>query len=509
MPTEEEALQQALRQNAEKYNFSLQEAYAIDTLIPYEEYALEQTDTVNIGPLTKEQGRKFRTLLTEFADLFAKDITELGRTQIVQHKIYTEDVPPINSRPYNVPPDEQNFIKEEIERMLESGIIQPSESPWTSPVVLVRKKNGKLRFCVDYRKLNSITKKDAYPLPRIQEMLNTLAGSQWFSTLDLASGYWQVMMDPKDREKTAFITKYGIYEFNVMPFGLCNAPATFQRLMDRIYKGLIWKSVVVYLDDTNIFSRTFDEHLKHLRIVFQRIRDAGLKLNLEKCNFWMKSLPFLGHIVSSKGIAPDPSKIETVQKIQPPNNVTKLRSFLGLVGYYRQFIRNFSATAQPLNQLLHKDTPYHWGPKQQEAFEFLKQKLITAPVLAYPDFKRRFILATDASYHGYGATLSQKDDNGKEHPIAYASKSLRPEEQNYFATELECAAIVWAIEHFHSYIGAAEFTLVTDHLALKWLKTVEPKGRIGRWILKLQPYNFVVIHKPGRIHSNVDALSRL
>jgi hypothetical protein len=239
LPTEEEALQQALRQNAEKYNFSLQEAYVIDTLIPYEEYALEQTDTVNIGPLTKEQGRKFRTLLTEFADLFAKDITELGRTQIVQHKIYTEDVPPINSRPYNVPPDEQNFIKEEIERMLESGIIQPSESPWTSPVVLVRKKNGKLRFCVDYRKLNSITKKDAYPLPRIQEMLNTLAGSQWFSTLDLASGYWQVMMDPKDREKTAFITKYGIYEFNVMPFGLCNAPATFQRLMDRIYKGLI------------------------------------------------------------------------------------------------------------------------------------------------------------------------------------------------------------------------------------------------------------------------------
>jgi len=500
-------LQLTLQRNAQKYNF----VYTIETLIPYEEYVLEKTDHVNIGPLTKEQGLKFRALLDEFSDLFAKDINELGRTDLVQHRIYTENVPPIKQRAYNVPPSEQEFIKEEIERMLESKIIRSSESPspWASPVVLVRKKNGKLRFCVDYRKLNSITKKDAYPLPRIQEMLNTLAGSQWFSTLDLASGYWQVLMDKQDREKTAFITKYGTYEFNVMPFGLCNAPATFQRLMDRVYKGIAWKFVVVYLDDTNVFSKTFDEHLKHLKIVFQRIRDAGLKLNIEKCNFWMKSLPFLGHIICEKGIAPDPTKIETVQKIQPPKNTTKLRSFLGLVGYYRQFIKNFSAIAQPLNQLLHKDEPYYWGSKQQQAFEKLKEKLVTAPVLAYPDFSKRFILATDASYYGFGATLSQKDRDGKEHPIAYASKSLQPAEQNYYATELECAAIVWAIEHYHSYLGATEFTLVTDHLALKWLKTVEPKGRIGRWILKLQPYNFVVVHKPGRIHSNVDALSRL
>jgi hypothetical protein len=223
----------------------------------------------------------------------------------------------------------------------------------------------------------------------------------------------------------------------------------------------------------------------------------------------MKSLPFLGHTISSKGIAPDPAKIDAVQKIQPPKNTTKLRSFLGLAGYYRQFIRNFSAIAQPLNKLLHKDEPYHWGSKQQQAFELLKEKLVTAPILAYPDFSKRFILATDASYHGFGATLSQKDRDGREHPIAYASKSLLPQEQNYFATELECAAIVWAIEHFHSYLGATEFTLITDHLALKWLKTVEPKGCIRRWILKLQPYYFTIIHKPGRIHSNVDALSRL
>jgi Reverse transcriptase (RNA-dependent DNA polymerase) len=229
--------------------------------------------------------------------------------------------------------------------MLDTKLIRPSSSPWTSPVVLVRKKNGKLRFCVDYRKLNGITKKDAYPLPRIDDMLNTLKGSKWFSTLDLASGYWQVAMHPRDREKTAFVTRYGIYEFNVMPFGLCNAPATFQRLMDRVYQDIAWKFVVVYLDDTIVYSKSFDEHLEHLRETFIRIRQAGLRLNLEKCNFWMQSLPFLGHIVTSIGIAPDPQKIEAVQKIQPPKTVTQLRSFLGLVGYYRQFIRDFSKIA--------------------------------------------------------------------------------------------------------------------------------------------------------------------
>ena len=242
--------------------------------------------------------------------------------------------------------------------MLEHKLIRPSDSPWTSPVVLVRKKNGKLRFCVDYRKVNAVTKKDAYSLPRIDEMLNALAGCSWFSTLDLASGYWQVAMDPRDREKTAFTTRYGIYEFNVMPFGLCNAPATFQRLMDHVYKGIAWKFVVVYLDDTIVYSRTFDEHLTHLKRVFNRIKQAGLRLNIEKCTFWMHQLPFLGHLISATGIAPDPQKVEAVQQIQPPKNLTALRSFLGLAGYYRQFIQNFSSIARPLNSLLQKDEPY-------------------------------------------------------------------------------------------------------------------------------------------------------
>ena len=447
--------------------------------------------------------------MKEFADLFAKDITQLGKTNLVTHRIYTEDVPPISSRPYMVPLTEQTFINEEIQRMLENNLIQESTSPWASPVVLVSKKNRKKRFCVDYRKLNAITKKDSYPLPRIDEILDSLAGATYFSTLDLMSGYWQVMMNPADKEKTAFITRYGTYEFNVMPFGLCNAPATFQRLMNQIYKGIAYKYVVVYLDDTNVFSRTFDDHIKHLREVFTRIRKAGLKLNIEKCNFWMKRLPFLGHIIEAKGISPDPEKIIAVQNIQPPKSVTQLRSFLGLAGYYRRFIKNFSTIAQPLNQLLHKDTPYEWNDKCQKAFEELKHRLVTAPILIYPNYKVEFILATDASYNGFGATLSQISNDNKEHPIAYASKSLKKEEINYSATELECAAIVWAIEHFHKYLGTCHFTLITDHSALQWLKSSQPKGRLGRWIMKLQPYNYTIIHKPGRIHSNVDALSRL
>ena len=472
-------------------------------------YTITKEIMPKVGPLNANQGRQFKQLLSEFADLFAKDMTQLGRTDLVKHKIFTENVPPIRSRPYLPPLTSQTFINEEVQRMLENKLIKESTSPWTSPVVLVRKKNGKLRFCVDYRKLNNITKKDSYPLPRIDEMLDSLASTKYFSTLDLMSGYWQVAMDPEDQEKTAFITRHGTYEFNVMPFGLCNAPATFQRLMDRVYKGIAYKYVVVYLDDTNIFSRTFDDHIIHLREVFTRIRKAGLKLNIEKCNFWMNTLPFLGHIITEKGISPDPDKIIAVQNIQPPTTVTLLRSFLGLAGYYRRFIKNFSAIAQPLNQLLHKDTTYEWNNKCQQAFEELKQRLVTAPILIYPNYQAEFILATDASYHGYGATLSQIADDKKEHPVAYASKSLKREEINYAATELECAAVVWAIEHFHKYLGTSHFTLITDHSALKWLKTSEPKGRIGRWILKLQPYNFSIIHKPGRIHSNVDALSRL
>src|SRR5215469_2954036 len=265
--------------------------------------------------------------------------------------------------------------------MLQQGIIEKSHSPWASPVVLVRKKNGKLRFCVDYRPLNKATKRDEYPLPRIDDMLDSLGGAAWFTSLDLASGYWQVEMNPNDREKTAFVTQFGTYQFTVMPFGLCNAPATFQRLMDEVLHDILWKFVVVYLDDLNIYLKTFEEHLQHLRIVFERLQKAGLRLNPEKCKFVTEELSFLGHLISKDGIRTDPDKIEKVKHFPRPQTVTQLRGFLGLASYYRRFIQNFSKIANPLNRMLKKNIPYEWKQEQQDAFKYLKKCLITSPIL--------------------------------------------------------------------------------------------------------------------------------
>jgi hypothetical protein len=271
----------------------------------------------------------------------------LEHTTIEKHHIPIENPLSIRQRAYRVAPLEQEFIKEEIDRMLKNNLIQPSESPWASPVVLVRKKNGSLRFCVDYRKLNSVTRRDGYPLPRIDELLDMFGRSKYFSTLDLASGYWQVAMETRDQAKTAFITSQGLYEFKVMPFGLTNAPATFQRLMNKVFKEEIGQFVAVYLDDIIIFSATFEEHLQHLRYIFEKLKEAGLRLGKDKCEFCKLELAFLGHIVSGQGISPDPSKIEKIKNFPIPKNTTELRGFLGLASYYRKFIQEFSIKAAP------------------------------------------------------------------------------------------------------------------------------------------------------------------
>jgi hypothetical protein len=340
--------------------------------------------------------------------------------------------------------------------------------------------------------------------------LDTLGNSSWFSSLDLANGYWQVEMDPKDREKTAFITQFGTYQFIVMPFGLCNAPATFQRLMNDVLEDLLWKFVVVYLDDINVHSTSFDQHLEHLRIVFTRLKEAGLKLNPEKCFFLKPELSFLGYVVGKNGIHTNPSKIEKVKNFPVSNNLTQLRRFLGLASYYRRFIKDFSKIANPLNKLLRKGCQYQWTQSQQDAFERLKNCLITAPILIYPDFRKEFVLYTDASTFGLGAILAQKDKEGNDRVVAYASCSLSATEKNYAATELECLAVVWAIAHFYSYVHRKCFTLITDHSALCHLfNTATPTGRLARWVMKLQAYDFKIIHRAGKKHSNVDSLSRL
>jgi hypothetical protein len=466
---------------------------------------------LHLGPLEYHQQNQFQQVLNDYVDICAKSQTQIGRTNVIKHKIITKDAIPISQPPYRCNPKHRNFLQEEINRMEKQGLIRKSASPWASPVVIVDKKGGDKRLCVDYRKLNAVTKADAYPLPRIDDMLESFSNATWFTTLDLASGYWQVAMEPADIEKTAFITPFGLYEFLVMPFGLAYAPGTFQRLMNRILQEYLGKFVAVYLDDVIIYSKgTLEQHLDHLRQVFETLRRANLKIKLKKCYFCFPNIHFLGHVVGREGIRPDPVKIEKIRNFPIPTNLTQLRSALGLFSYYRKFIKDFSKIAKPMLLLLKKETPFQWTDKQQRAFDYLKERLIQAPILTYPDFEQPFIIHTDASGTGLGAVLSQIREDGKEHVVAYASRSLNKAECNYPITDQECLAIVWAIKYYQHYLGLRPFTIVTDHAALKWLKTSKlPKGRRARWIMELQQYDFKIQHRAGKANSNADALSRM
>jgi deoxyuridine 5'-triphosphate nucleotidohydrolase len=461
--------------------------------------------------LTQDQDQALNQLLEEYDDIFAAELHELGRINEVQHLIDTGDERPIRQRAYRATLPDQEFISNEIQKMVDAGIAQPSTSPWASPIVVAMRKNGKKRLCVDYRKLNSVTKKDAYPLPRIDEMMDALGKAKWFSSTDLTNGFWQIGMHPDSVQKTAFISREGLYEFNVMPFGVCNGPPTFQRAMDNMLGNYNWKFAMVYIDDINIFSETFEEHLEHLRLVFQRIREAGLKLNKAKCNFVRKELLFLGHVINKDGISPDPSTVQKIIDFPQPRTVKGLRSFLGLAGYYRKFVKGFSQIAAPLFKLLRNNITFTWTIDQEEAFNKLKKLLTTAPILIYPDFTKKFYLYTDASDSGLGAVLSQKDDQNRERVIAYSSVSLKPAETRYSTTEKEALAIVWAVRQFRHYLLGTTFEIITDHNALRWLftKQTNPTPRISRWITTMMEYNFIISYRPGRVNQNADALSRM
>ncbi|GBM04785.1 Transposon Ty3-G Gag-Pol polyprotein [Araneus ventricosus] len=309
--------------------------------------------------------------------------------------------------------------------MVDNEIIEKSSGPWTSPIVLVKKKDGSTRFCVDYRKLNEITKIDSYPLPRIDNILDALNGSQWFTTRDLKSGYWQVEIRPEDREKTALTTGQGLWQFKVMPFGLCNAPATFERLMETVLRRLSSEACLVYLDDIIIVGRTFEEYLNNLRKVFQRLQKANLKLNLKKCRFFQKEVTYLGHVISAEGVKTDPDKIKAVVDWPHPETVHDLRSFLGLCTYYRRFVKNFSTIARPLHKLTEAKSNFNWTEECEKSCNSLKRALTSSPILTYPWTDKDFILDTDANNEGIGAVLSQNIGN-EERVIAYFSKSLDP-----------------------------------------------------------------------------------
>ena len=465
---------------------------------------------IDTEQLTEDQIGSLCGVVYKNQDLFARPEGPVGRTSLVKHTIDTCDARPIKRPPRRFPDTQQRQIEEELGKMMEQGIIQESDSPWASQVVLVRKKDGSTRFCVDYRHLNAVTKKDAYPLPNITDCMDTLEGATWFCTLDCASGYWQVEVDERDREKTAFATRKGLFEFCVMPFGLTNAPATFERLMERVLRCLQWEMCLVYLDDVILFAATFDAALDNLEVVFGRLRDAGLKLKAKKCDLMKRKVAFLGHIVDAEGVHCDPAKVDAVRDWETPTTVTEIRSFLGLASYYRRFVPKFSTITSPLTELTKKGQAFEWTDSCDEAFGILKQKLIESPVLSYPSRSDgdMFVLDTDASGTGIGAVLSQVQD-GKEKVISYASRMLTVSQRKYCVTYRELLAVVVFVKQFRHYLLGRKFKIRTDHASLRWLsKFKDAEGMVGRWITYLSTFDFDLEHRRGVLHGNADALSR-
>ena len=469
-------------------------------------------------PSAPEEERKaIRRLVEANADVFSWSDDQMGCTGLLKHRIVlTTDTP--TSQPYRrIPPSMLQEVRDHLDSLLSQDVITPSSSPYAAPIVLVRKKSGELRMCCDYRRLNAITRRDAFPIPRMEECIDALEGAKYFSTLDLASGYHQVEMAAEDREKTAFTTPFGLYEWKRLPFGLANAPAHFSRLMQRVMSDHLFQILLIYLDDLLVYSATFDEHLNRLQKVFDRLREVNLKLNPDKCFLGRSSVAFLGHVLTRDGLKTDPEKITAVQQFPQPTRVRDVRAFLGLSSYYRRFVKNFARLAKPLNQLLgtqHKkdrNPKVEWTPECQESFDKIKAALTTAPVLGYADFQKPFILEVDASHQGLGAVLSQKQD-GQTRVIAYASRGLRKGERNmnnYSSMKLEMLALKWAVvDKFRGYLLGAEFTVYTDNNPLSHLKTAKLGALEQRWEGELAAFNFEVRYKSGKQNTNADALSR-
>lgn len=436
-------------------------------------------------------------------------IAAVSSSQFQHHIRCPPDTRPIHCRPYRVPMHLQEEVRGQVQDMLDNGVITPSTSSWSSPVLLTPKKNGTYRFCVDYRRLNAVTSPDPFPMPVIEDLLNTLSGQQIYSTLDLKNGYWQIPLAENDREKTAFTLQgMGHFQFQVMPFGLSTAPATFQRAMETTLKGL--PGCCVYLDDIIVFGASTEEHDRHLRGVQQRLDDVGFVLNKAKCHFGEKEVAYLGHTINAGGVRPNGDKVQSILSITPPKNLQDLQSFLGMANYYRRFIDHYSTIAQPLYDLTQRNVTFTWDNAQQEAFDELRQALATCPVLQFPNPSWEFVVATDASNVGLGATLSQLDPAGDEKVIAYLSRSLTSAEKNLATIEKECLAIVWALSKWRHYLLGRHFTIFCDHKPLQWLHTMKTdNAKLSRWAMKLGEYTFTIKHIDGCRNHAPDALSRL
>lgn len=468
---------------------------------------LSPASAMDMHDLTMNQKHQLEQAIAQFPSFTTQG---LGKTHLEEHVIDTEGAVPIKQKHYPVSPAIQKLMHTELDRMLELGVIEESNSPWNSPVVLVRKP-GKVRLCLDSRKVNQVTKKDAYPLPHIDGLLGRLQNTRVISSIDLKDAFWQIPLEKAAREKTAFtVPGRPLYQFTVMPFGLCNAPQRMCRLMDKAIPGRLRENVFVYLDDLLIASPDFDSHIKTLHDVAACLRHAGLTINVQKSRFCVKEVRYLGFMIGDGSLKTDPDKVAAVANFPTPSSVKQTRRFLGMTGWYQRFIPNYSDLAAPITDCLKKHKTFTWTPEAQQSFEKLKSALTSAPFLITPDFSKHFYLQCDASKAGVGSVLFQIDDDGAERPISYMSKKLNAAQRNYSITELECYAAVLSVKKFRAYIEGHPFTIITDHASLKWLMgCTDLSGRLARWSLKLQGFDFKIEHRKGSQNIVPDTLSRM
>ncbi|GJS38109.1 putative nucleotidyltransferase, ribonuclease H [Tanacetum coccineum] len=455
----------------------------------------------------KSKGKRLEDVpvVREFPEVFPEDLPGIPPTRQVEFRIdLVPGAAPVARAPYRLAPSEMKELAEQLQELTDKGFIRPSSSPWGAPVLFVKKKDGSFRMCIDYRELNKLTVKNRYPLPRIDDLFDQLQGSSIYSKIDLRSGYHQLRVREEDILKTAFRTRYGHYEFQVMPFGLTNAPAVFMDLMNRVCKPYLDKFVIVFIDDILIYSKSKKEHEGHLRQILKLLKKEELYAKFSKCEFWIPRVQFLGHVIDCQGIHVDPAKIESIKDWASPKTPTEIRQFLGLAGYYRRFIEGFSKIAKTMTKLTQKSVKFDCGDKQEAAFQLLKQKLCSAPILALPEGSEDFIAYCDASKKGLGAVLMQR-----EKVISYASRQLKIHEKNYTTHDLELGAVVFALKMWRHYLYGTKCTVFTDHKSLQHiLDQKDLNMRQRRWLELLSDYDCEIRYHPGKANVVADALSR-
>ena len=486
---------------------------------------LDKLDLSGLEAWPTEQAEKAHGLLWEYHDIFSLEKHDMGHTKVTKHKIVLKDpdTPPFKERFCRIPPPQVDEVREHLKLMLDVGVVQLSNSPWCNAVVLVRKKDRSLRFCIDFRRLNAMTVKDSDHLPRICETLESLAGAAHYLTFDLNSGFWQVPMDEESKQYTAFtLGSMGLYECKSMPFGLCNAPPTFQRLMQNCLGKLNLTYCLIYLDDVIVFSEMPEEHLQRMQVVFNHLQEHGLNLKPSKCDVFKPEINYLAHHVNQKGVLPSKKNLEFIAQCPPPDTYTKVKFFVGLVSHYRHFIKGFAKIAVPLYDLTSgnnkdkKSEHIDLFPEALEAFDCLKAACLQAPILAFPDFDKPFLLEMDASGKGLGAVLSQKQADGWYHPIAYASCVMNETEQRYHSNKQEFLTLKWVVtEQFHEYLSPYgknrnEFVVHTDNNPLTYIFSSANLDAAGQhWVARLTSYNFSLEYQKGKDNTVANFLSQL